>query len=88
MSTKYLDSNGLSYVWGILKTKFLSNVVYDSTNKKLTKTINGTTTDIVTVSTLKTDMQIPDIIAITNAEIDTVTGIIPDNVYQAMADSY
>lgn len=66
----------------------VDNVSYDTTNKKLTKTINGTTTDIVTVSTLKTDMQIPDIIAITNAEIDTVTGIIPDNVYQAMADSY
>ena len=86
MSTKYLDSNGLSYVWGILKTKFLSNVVYDSTNKKFTKTINGTTTDIVTVSTLKTDMQVPDMVAITTAEIDTITGVNP--IQQAIVDSY
>lgn len=33
-----------------------SDVNYDTTNKKLTKTVGGTTTDIVTVATLKTDM--------------------------------
>ncbi len=36
------------------KTATVSNVAYDSTNKKITKTINGTTSDIVTVATLKT----------------------------------
>lgn len=32
----------------------VTNVEYDSANSKITKTINGTTTDVVTVSTLKT----------------------------------
>lgn len=55
---KYLDYDGLLYFWGQLKTKFLSTIGYDTTNKKITKTINGTTTDVVTVATLKTDMQL------------------------------
>lgn len=38
------------------KSATVSTVTYDGTNKKLTKTINGTTTDIVTTATLKTDM--------------------------------
>ena len=38
------------------KSATVSTVTYDTTNKKLTKTINGTTTDIVTVSTIKTDL--------------------------------
>ena len=36
------------------KTATVSNVAYNSTSKKITKTINGTTTDVVTVATLKT----------------------------------
>lgn len=36
----------------------VENVAYDTTNKKLTKTINGTTSDIVTVATLKTDLNL------------------------------
>ena len=36
------------------KSATVSTVAYDSTNKKITKTINGTTTDVVTVATLKT----------------------------------
>ena len=35
------------------KNATVSSVDYDSTNKKITKTINGTTTDVVTVSTIK-----------------------------------
>lgn len=54
----YLDSNGLLYLWGKLKAAFLSTIGYDTTNKKITKTINGTTTDVVTVATLKTDMNL------------------------------
>ena len=38
------------------KTATVSNVAYDSTNKKITKTINGTTSDVVTAATLKTAM--------------------------------
>lgn len=38
------------------KSATVSTVTYDTTNKKFTKTINGTTTDIVTVSTIKTDL--------------------------------
>ena len=34
----------------------VTNVAWDGTNKKLTKIINGSTSDIVTASTLKTDL--------------------------------
>lgn len=40
------------------KTSTVSTVEYDGTNKKITKTINGTTTDVVSVSTLKTDLNL------------------------------
>lgn len=36
------------------KSTTVSSVDYDSTNQKITKTINGTTSDVVSVSTLKT----------------------------------
>lgn len=55
---KYLDYNGLLYFWGQLKTKFLSTIGYDTTNKKITQTKNGSTTDVVTVATLKSDMNL------------------------------
>lgn len=37
------------------KTNTVSTVTYDTTNDKLTKTINGVTTDIVTATTIVTD---------------------------------
>lgn len=40
------------------KTATVSAVAYDTTNKKITKTINGTTTDVVTVATIKTDLSL------------------------------
>lgn len=40
------------------KSSTVSNVAWSSTNKKLTKTINGTTSDIVSAATLKTDLGI------------------------------
>lgn len=52
---KYLDDNGLLYLWGKLKAAFLSAVSYDSSNHKITVTKNGTTTDVVTASTIVTD---------------------------------
>ena len=35
------------------KSATVSTINYDSTNKKITKTINGTTSDVVTVSAIK-----------------------------------
>lgn len=63
----FLDKNGLTYLWGKLKTLLagkadasstVSNVAWDSTNKKITKTINSSTTDVVTASTLKSAMEL------------------------------
>ena len=48
------------------KSTTVTNVAYDTTNKKITKTINGTTSDVVTVATLKTDL------AITAADVKAV----------------
>lgn len=38
------------------KSSTVTNVAYDTNNKKITKTINGTTSDVVSVATLKTDL--------------------------------
>lgn len=38
------------------KSSTVSTIAYDSTNKKITKTINGTTSDVVSVATLKSAM--------------------------------
>lgn len=35
-----------------------ANISYDSTNKKITKTINGTTSDVVSAANLKSDMNL------------------------------
>lgn len=43
------------------KTATVSNVTYDSTNKKITKTINGTTSDVVTLATAKKDMALDNV---------------------------
>ena len=40
------------------KASAITNVSYDATNKKLQKNINGTTSDVVAVSTLKSDMNL------------------------------
>lgn len=52
---KYLDENGLLYLWGKLKAAFLSAITYDTTNKKITVTKNGTTTDVVTAAKIVED---------------------------------
>lgn len=54
---KYIDGSGLSHFMGILKgihQTFVTNVAYDSSTKKITKTINGTSSDVVTLSTVAT----------------------------------
>lgn len=40
------------------KSATVSNVAWDSTNKKLTKTINGTTSDVVAASTIKSALSL------------------------------
>ena len=70
---KFVGSDALSELSTKVKTELgkktdkvgaLTNVSYDTTNKKLTKTTQGAhdpvTTDIVTTATLKTDMGIAD----------------------------
>lgn len=42
-------------------TEAVKNVAYDSVNKKITKTINGTTTEVVSAATLKTDMSLNNV---------------------------
>ena len=60
MTTKYLDDNGLLYLWQKIRNTFVSDVTWDSTNKKLVKKKKtGTSgaeqsTDIVTFSTVAT----------------------------------
>lgn len=51
MATKYLDSNGLLYLWGKIKSAFVGNVSYNSTTKNLVLTKNGTDSNIVTLIT-------------------------------------
>ena len=54
------------------KTATVSTVAYDSTNKKITKTINGTTSDVVTAATLKTAMNLNNVVS--NLVDGTATG--------------
>lgn len=53
---KYLDSDGLLYFYSGLKSKFVSDVTYNTTTHKFEKTKNGVTTEIVTAANLKTEM--------------------------------
>ena len=60
MATKYLDDNGLLYLWQKIRTTFVSDVTWDSTNKKLVRKkktgTNGAeeSTDLVTFATVAT----------------------------------
>lgn len=77
------------------KSATVSNVAYDSTNKKLTKTINGTTSDVVTAVTLKTAMALNNVEnkssatirgELTKANVTTALGYIPpttDTTYES-----
>ena len=48
--------NNLSTSINDVKSSAVTSVNYDSTNKKITKTINGTKSDVVTLATMKTAM--------------------------------
>lgn len=54
MANKYLDYDGLLYFWQKIKTLFVSDVTYDSSSKKIQKTKAGSTSDVVTLSTVAT----------------------------------
>ncbi len=54
MATKYLDENGLLYFWQKIKAAFVTDVTYNSTSKKIQKTKAGSTSDVVTLSTVAT----------------------------------
>ena len=58
---KVLDQNGLLYYHNGIKALFQTDVAWDSTNKKLTKTKNSITSDVVTASTLKTAMELNNV---------------------------
>lgn len=73
------------------KSSSVSNVSYDSTNKKITKTINGTTSDVVTANTLKTAMALNNVEnkssstirgEITSSNVTTALGYTPLNPNQ------
>lgn len=62
MAVNYLSSSGLSYFWTKIKAyiattigTLVSNVGYDTTNHKLTKTIGSTTSDVATSATITKD---------------------------------
>lgn len=54
MAKSYLDKDGLLYFWQKIKNVFVTDVTYDSTNKKIQKTKAGSTSDVVTLSTVAT----------------------------------
>lgn len=62
---KYVDSTGLSTAFGLIKnwvtTNFLTDVSYNSTSKKIQKTKNGTTSDVVTLATVATSGSYDDL---------------------------
>ena len=53
-------TTGGAYVLKQAVDSKVSNVLYDTTNKKITKTINNTTYDVVSTANLKTDMNLDD----------------------------
>lgn len=54
MAKKYLDYDGLLYFWQKIKTFFVTDVTYDSTNRKIQKAKNGSTSDVVTFAKVAT----------------------------------
>ena len=61
MAKKYLDDNGLLYLWGKIKAAFVADVTYNSTSKKIQKTKNGSTSDVVTLATVATSGDYDDL---------------------------
>jgi len=71
------------------KSATVSTVAWDSTNKKLTKTINGTTTDVVAGSTILsglTKSQVTTALGYTPPETDTVATVTATGTGNAITD--
>lgn len=65
MSTKVLDEDGVvllvADVKALADATYVVNVSYDSTNKKIVKTIGQITSDVVSLSDIKEDMDLSDV---------------------------
>lgn len=61
MAKKYLDYDGLLYFWQKIKTMFVTDVTYTSSSRKIQKTKAGTTSDVVTLSTVATSGSYDDL---------------------------
>ena len=61
MAKKYLDSDGLLYFWQKIKAAFVTDVTYDSTSRKIQKTKNGSTSDVVTIAKVATSGSYADL---------------------------
>lgn len=61
MAKKYLDGDGLLYFWQKIKSAFVTDVTYDSTNRKIQKTKNGSTSDVVTLAKVATSGSYADL---------------------------
>lgn len=56
MAKKYLDNNGLLYLWGKIKATFVADLGYDSSTHQITKTKNGSISNIVSVPYKTSDL--------------------------------
>ena len=54
MAKKYLDGDGLLYFWQKIKSAFVTDITYDSTNRKIQKKKNGSSSDVVTLASVAT----------------------------------
>lgn len=61
MAKKFLDYDGVLYFWQKIKAAFVTDVSYNSTSKKIQKTKAGTTSDVVTLSTVATSGSYDDL---------------------------
>ena len=61
MAKKFLDYDGVLYFWQKIKAAFVSDVTYDSTSNKIQKTKAGSTSDVVTLSTVATSGSYEDL---------------------------
>ena len=68
--------NGVEVTENPKFTDTVTTVAYDSTNKKITKTVDGTTSDVVTAATLKTAMGLDNVEANQNAFSNVKIGAI------------
>ena len=84
----YMDSDQVSKLAAISAQANKSDITYDGTNKKITKTVDGTTSDVVSAATLKTDMSLNNVEnkssatirgELTSANVTTALGYTPLN---------